>query len=116
MARDRDRKHRHHDRDKHPKRKHDRDPKPKPGGGGTPGKTVTEQLKEKSTQSGQDAMNAAPMSYQEATEAALYSTGPGEVVSYDYQRTGTYADEYNAQQQVEVQGQTLSGAGQGGFI
>lgn len=63
---------------------HDKDHKPKPKGGGT----VTEALKAKSTQSGQDAMNATPGGYPQdpANADAVYTTGPGEVVSYNYVR------------------------------
>lgn len=90
------------------KKKEDKTPKPE--------KTATEHLKEKSNQSGPDAMAATPttMPDQALTSAAVYSTGPGEVVAYDYQRTGTYADDYNQQQAVDVQGQSLTGPGQGG--
>ena len=79
------------------------EPKPKP----EPAKTTNEELKDKSTQSGPAAMNATPGSMAEAqgsTAAAVYSTGPGDVVAYDYERTGTYADAYNEQQQVDVSG------------
>lgn len=124
MARRHHRKHKDHDKKHHKdhdKPKPKKHPKPPPPIGLPPAptkhETTTEQLRGKSTQTGEDAMNAAPTSMpEEATQAALYSTGPGEVVSYDYQRTPTYADEYNAQQHVDVPGQTLSGPGQGGFL
>lgn len=88
---------------KAPKPKKKPEPKPKP----EPKKTTNEELKDKSTQSGPAAMNATPGSMAEAqgsTAAAVYSTGPGDVVAYDYQRTGTYADAYNEQQSVDVSG------------
>ena len=82
-----------------------------------PEKTATENLKEKSTQSGPASMDAVPGSMAQAqagtTSAAVYSTGPGDVVAYDYQRTGTYADTYNQQQSVDVSGAALPGPGQG---
>ena len=111
------------DRDKPEKKKHKRKHPDKTKTVGakpaTPGGT-TEKLKEKSTQSGQDALDAAPGSMAEAqaaqTEAAVYSTGPGAVVAYNYQREGTYAEDYAQQQQVQpvqVVGATPSAAALG---
>ena len=90
-------------------RRDDRKRKRKPDDDKPQRRTVTEDLKAKSTQSGPEAMAAVPGSMAEATDAAVYSTGPGAVVAYDYQRTGTYADEYAAQQAVSVEGTPVPG-------
>jgi len=88
---------------------------------GTPAapQTVTEQLKAKSTQSGEAAMNAVPGSYpaEPANAEAVYTTGPGQAVEYNYTRQGTYADQYASEQQaqqaaVSVQGDRVTGPGQ----
>lgn len=80
-----------------------------------PPQTVTEKLKEKSTQSGDQAMAATPDTRpaEPADADAVYTTGPGQVVAYDYQRQGTYAEDYAQQQsQVSVQGNPIAGPGQ----
>jgi hypothetical protein len=77
--------------------------------------TVTEQLKATSTQTGDQAMAATPSSYpaEPANAEAVYTTGPGQAVEYNYTRQGTYADEYATQQsQVQVAGDPVAGAGQ----
>jgi hypothetical protein len=85
---------------------------------GTPAQpgTITEQLKAKSTQSGDQAMNAVPNSYpaEPANAEAVYTTGPGQAVEYNYTRQGTYADQYAEQQSqvVTVQGNPVAGPGQ----
>lgn len=66
----------------------------------TPG-SVTESLKALSKQSGQQAMNATPGGYpaDPANADAVYTTGPGEVVSYNYVRvdgTGDYAPQQSS--------------------
>jgi hypothetical protein len=94
------RKHKHHggdDDDGHKKHKKKKPP-PKKTPPPAP-KTVTEQLKETSTQSGQEAMDATPTRMGNPDdEAAIYSTGPGEVVVYGYDRQGQGAGEYALQQ------------------
>lgn len=73
--------------------------------------STTESLKELSTQSGPEAMAQTPtQTPAEATAAAVYSTGPGSVVAYQYERTGTYADVYNQQQATTVQGENVVSA------
>ena len=101
-------KHKDHDPKKKPK------PKKKPPGGGTGGGPVSESLKAKSTQSGQDAMGAVPGSYpaEPANAEAVYTTGPGQAVEYNYTRLGTYSEDY-AQQQSEYQAPVPPIAGYG---
>lgn len=104
------------DRDR-PKHKnahhHDKDHKPKGGGpGGTPG-TVTEDIKMQSTQTSQDALNATPASRPDPANAdAVYTTGPGQAVEYNYQRLGTYSEDY-AQQQSQATAPVPAIAGNG---
>ena len=80
---------------------------------GTPASpaTVTEQLKAKSTQSGEQAMNAVPGSYpaEPANAEAVYTTGPGQAVEYNYTRQGTYADQYASEQQAQLQAVGVQG-------
>lgn len=69
--------------------------------GGGPGGTVTERIKAQSHQTGDQAMGAAPGSYPRdpANADAVYTTGPGEVVSYNYVRvdgTGDYAPQQSS--------------------
>lgn len=84
-----------------------------------PGKTTTEKLKEHSTQSGADAMAATPTTMPSAMTdpdqaPGVYSTGPGEVVVYGYERQGQYADEYAQQQEAyNVAGPGQLGAASG---
>jgi hypothetical protein len=92
-------------------------PKPKPGPQPAPKpKSVTESLKEHSTQTGDQAMAAAPSSYpaEPANAEAVYTTGPGQAVEYNYTRQGTYAEDYAQQQsqQVTVNGNPVAGTGQ----
>lgn len=90
------------DRDRGKKKKDDDDKKKgkKPPSGGGPPQTVNESLKAKSTQTGDQAMNAVPNSFpaEPANAEAVYTTGPGQAVEYNYKRLGTYADEYAEQQ------------------
>ena len=105
----------------HPGKKKDDDDgkkKPPPSPAPSPG-PVTESLKAKSTQTGDQAMNAVPNSFpaEPANAEAVYTTGPGQAVEYNYTRQGTYADQYateaQAQQQaVSVQGDRVTGPGQ----
>ena len=80
---------------------------------------VTESLKAKSTQTGDQAMNAVPGGFpaEPANAEAVYTTGPGQAVEYNYVRQGTYAEDYAQQQvqQVPVQGLTVTGAGAPGY-
>jgi hypothetical protein len=116
MAKQRD-KHHHkdHDHKKHKKPK----PKPKPTPNPVDNGPVTESLKAKSTQTGDQAMNATPSAYpaEPANAEAVYTTGPGQAVEYNYTRQGTYAEDYAQQQmqQVPVQGMTVTGVGAPGY-
>jgi len=87
-----------------------RQAKKKSGTPAQPG-TVTEQLKAKSTQSGEAAMNAVPGSYpaEPANAEAVYTTGPGQAVEYNYTRQGTYADQYATEQQAQLQAVGVQG-------
>lgn len=99
-------------KDHHKSKKHQ--PKPKQDK-----PTTTESLKEHSTQSGPAAMAQTPTTMPSADTnpdqaPGVYSTGPGEVVVYNYQRQGQYADEYAAQQeQYNVAGPGQLGAASG---
>lgn len=110
----REKHHHKHDDDDH--KKHKKPPKkpPKPPGTPPPG-SVTESLKGKSTQSGDDAMNATPESYpaEPANAEAVYTTGPGQAVEYNYTRQGTYSEDY-AQQQSQAYAPVppIAGSGQ----
>ncbi len=79
--------------------------------------TVTESLKAKSHQTDEQAMKAAPGLYpaEPANAEAVYTTGPGQAVEYNYARQGTYAEDYAAQQTVKVQGDPVTGTGAAGF-
>lgn len=66
-------------------------------GDGSGDGSVTEDIKAQSTQTGQDAMNAAPGSYpaDPANADAVYTTGPGQAIEYNYVRVnGTGSDNY----------------------
>ena len=84
------------DRDKHKSRDKDHQHRPRE-------RSTTERLKEHSTQSGPQAMAQTPAtmpaSQNPDTAPGVYSTGPGEVVVYGYDRQGQYADEYAQQQE-----------------
>jgi hypothetical protein len=85
---------------------------------GTPAPgTVTESLKAMSHQTDDQAMRAAPGLYpaEPANAEAVYTTGPGQAVEYNYVRQGTYAEDYANQQTVRVQGDTPTGNGAAGF-
>lgn len=99
MAKDRHTRDDHDADDKHkrrkpkPKPKHHK-PTPKPP---APPTTTTEKLKAASKQSGMDAMNATPGLYpaDPANAQAVFTTGPGQAVEYNYVRVdGTGAEEY----------------------
>jgi len=95
-----------------PKPRHHK-PAPKPP---KPPVTTTERLKENSKQSGPDSMNAAPGHYpaDPANEQAVFTTGPGEAVEYNYVRIdGTGAEEYAlAQSEQSAPVPRIAGAGQ----
>lgn len=85
--------------------------------------TVTESLKAKSTQSGDAAMNAVPNSTpaEPANAEAVYTTGPGQAIEYNYTRLGTYSEDYAQQQsqatapvpRIAGNGQVLTSAASG---
>jgi hypothetical protein len=106
---DRDRKRR---RKPKPKPKHHK-PKPKPA---APPTTTTEKLKALSRQSGNDAMMAAPGHYppDPGNMQAVFTTGPGQAVEYNYVRVdGTGAEEYAlAQSEQSAPVPSIAGAGQ----
>ena len=112
------RTHRPEDRDKDRKKSehhHDKDHKPKQPPGSKPPGAVTDEMKAMSTQSSQDALNATPgqRPAEPANAEAVYTTGPGQAVEYNYTRLGTYSEDYAAQQsQVMVQGNPVAGPGQ----
>lgn len=111
------RTHRKEDKDKddrgnqHHHNKDHKPGKPPPAGGGP----VTERIKEQSHQTGQDALNATPgqRPAEPANAEAVYTTGPGQAVEYNYTRQGTYSEDYARQQsEIMVQGNPVSGPGQ----
>jgi len=123
MARNRRPEDRDRDRDDRKGRRKEKDDKrddkaeakhksrsPRPG-------TVTESLKATSHQTDDQAMRAAPGLYpaEPANAEAVYTTGPGQAVEYNYVRQGTYAEDYAQQQTVKVQGDTVTGTGAAGF-
>ena len=106
----------HRDKDKKPSHHHhDKDHKPpKPPGKKPPGQT-TDEIKAMSTQTSQDALNATPGQHpaEPANAEAVYTTGPGQAVEYNYTRQGTYSEDYARQQsEIMVQGNPVSGPGQ----
>ena len=117
--RDRDRREDHDADDRKHKRKK---PKPKPKHHKPPPKTpappttTTEKLKESSKQSGPDAMAATPGFYpaDPANAQAVFTTGPGQAVEYNYVRVdGTGAEQYAlAQSQQSAPVPPIAGAGQ----
>jgi hypothetical protein len=103
---------RHRRRKPKPRRRHHKPgPKPPP-----PPKTTTERLKESSKQSGPDSMQAAPGFYpvDPANAEAVFTTGPGQAVEYNYVRVdGTGAEEYAlAQSEQSAPVPPIAGAGQ----
>jgi hypothetical protein len=88
-------------------------PKPKPP---APPKTTTGRLKEKSKQSGPASMGAAPGLYpaDPPNAQAVFTTGPGQAVEYNYVRVdGTGAEEYAlAQSQQSAAVPPIAGSGQ----
>jgi hypothetical protein len=103
---------RHKRRPPRPKPKHHK-PKPKPP---APPTTTTERLKALSRQSGPDAMMAAPGHYppDPGNMQAVFTTGPGQAVEYNYVRVdGTGAEQYAlAQSQQSAPVPPIAGAGQ----
>lgn len=94
---------------------HDKDHKPHKKPGKKPGGSTTEDIKAMSTQSGQDALNATPgqRPAEPANAEAVYTTGPGQAVEYNYTRQGTYSEDYARQQsEIMVQGNPVAGPGQ----
>jgi outer membrane biosynthesis protein TonB len=59
-------------------------------------KTTTERLKEKSKQTGPEAMAATPGLYPQdpANAQAVFTTGPGEAVEYNYVRVDGSQEDY----------------------
>jgi hypothetical protein len=108
---DRDRDGRKHKR-RHPKPKpkhHKPAPKPKPP------TTTTERLKALSKQTGNDAMMAAPGHYppDPGNMQAVFTTGPGEAVEYNYVRVDGGNEEYAlAQSEQSAPVPRIAGAGQ----
>lgn len=97
--------------------KDDRQAKHRKAKGGT---TTTERLKALSHQSGTDAMNAAPGSYpaDPANADAVFTTGPGQAVEYNYVRVDGSGGDYAPQQSsftapVAGHGQVLTPAAAG---
>jgi len=118
---DHDRKRDDHDADDRGKGRHKRKPKPKPKPHHkpkppAPPTTTTEKLKESSKQSGTDAMSATPGLYpaDPANAQAVFTTGPGQAVEYNYVRVdGTGAEQYAlAQSQQSAPVPPIAGAGQ----
>jgi len=118
---DHDRKRDDHDADDRGKGRHKRKPKPKPKPHHkpkppAPPTTTTEKLKESSKQSGTDAMSATPGLYpaDPANAQAVFTTGPGQAVEYNYVRIdGTGAEQYAlAQSQQSAPVPPIAGAGQ----
>jgi len=118
---DHDRKRDDHDADDRGKGRHKRKPKPKPKPHHkpkppAPPTTTTEKLKESSKQSGTDAMTATPGLYpaDPANAQAVFTTGPGQAVEYNYVRIdGTGAEQYAlAQSQQSAPVPPIAGAGQ----
>ena len=118
---DPDRKRDDHDADDRGKGRHKRKPKPKPKPHHkpkppAPPTTTTEKLKESSKQSGTDAMSATPGLYpaDPANAQAVFTTGPGQAVEYNYVRVdGTGAEQYAlAQSQQSAPVPPIAGAGQ----
>jgi len=118
---DHDRKRDDHDADDRGKGRHKRKPKPKPKPHHkpkppAPPTTTTEKLKESSKQSGTDAMTATPGLYpaDPANAQAVFTTGPGQAVEYNYVRVdGTGAEQYAlAQSQQSAPVPPIAGAGQ----
>ena len=120
---DHDRKRDDHDADDRGKGRHKRKPKPKPKPHHKPTPpapptttTTTEKLKESSKQSGTDAMSATPGLYpaDPANAQAVFTTGPGQAVEYNYVRVdGTGAEQYAlAQSQQSAPVPPIAGAGQ----
>lgn len=97
------------------RKRKDKHPPAKDTGKGESTGSLTEHLKGKSTQSGADAMAATPGMYppDSPNDPAVYTTGPGTVVAYNYDRQGTYAEEYAIQQsQQDAANPALAGPGQ----
>jgi len=118
---DHDHKRNDHDADDRGKGRHKRKPKPKPKPHHkpkppAPPTTTTEKLKESSKQSGTDAMTATPGLYpaDPANAQAVFTTGPGQAVEYNYVRVdGTGAEQYAlAQSQQSAPVPPIAGAGQ----
>lgn len=118
---DHDRKRDDHDADDRGKGRHKRKPKPKPKPHHkpkppAPPTTTTEKLKASSKQSGTDAMSATPGLYpaDPANAQAVFTTGPGQAVEYNYVRVdGTGAEQYAlAQSQQSAPVPPIAGAGQ----
>ena len=118
---DHDHKRNDHDADDRGKGRHKRKPKPKPKPHHkpkppAPPTTTTEKLKESSKQSGTDAMSATPGLYpaDPANAQAVFTTGPGQAVEYNYVRVdGTGAEQYAlAQSQQSAPVPPIAGAGQ----
>jgi hypothetical protein len=118
---DHDHKRNDHDADDRGKGRHKRKPKPKPKPHHkpkppAPPTTTTEKLKESSKQSGTDAMTATPGLYpaDPANAQAVFTTGPGQAVEYNYVRIdGTGAEQYAlAQSQQSAPVPPIAGAGQ----
>jgi len=118
---DHDHKRNDHDADDRGKGRHKRKPKPKPKPHHkpkppAPPTTTTEKLKESSKQSGTDAMSATPGLYpaDPANAQAVFTTGPGQAVEYNYVRIdGTGAEQYAlAQSQQSAPVPPIAGAGQ----
>lgn len=101
MARRRQRgdhdRHDDHDRDdKHRKpRRHRRGRKPRG--------PETKRIKAQTVVKGREPMAGTPdkQPQDQPNETAAFSTGPGEAVEYHYHRTGTYADDYAAQAELQ---------------
>ena len=102
---------RHKRRRPKPKPKHHK-PTPKP----KPPTTTTERLKALSKQTGNDAMRAAPGHYppDPGNMQAVFTTGPGEAVEYNYVRVdGGGREEYAlAQSEQSAPVPRIAGAGQ----
>ena len=104
------------DRDRRAEAEADKDKAKRKSRSPHPG-TVTESLKAKSHQTDEQAMKAAPGLYpaEPANADAVYTTGPGQAVEYNYVRQGTYAEDYAQQQTVKVQGDPVTGTGAAGY-
>lgn len=99
-----------------------KDKKQDKGKGGNGDGSQTEKIKKSTTQGECPVITQSPTAAAmagapdaDAFDDAVYSTGPGEAVMYQYSRQGTYADEFasqQAQQSAVPAGVSVTGPGQ----